>query len=111
MKKYKRIMCIFTIIALLCCNLNVFAAENEKMPRTASEMTCGANLSDLYIADIQSQYGETYSYDNLIPKSEFGLGIWFWDNSFEWLCYHNEYSGTFTVTMNIPDFNYASTLS
>ena len=73
-----------------------------------AEMTWGANLADLYMADIQPPEGATNGYDDFTAKSEFGLAAWFWDESFEWLCYHDAYSGTFSVEVPIPAFASAS---
>jgi len=112
---------MFSVLLAITMVIGVFSAfpvmanASNNTPKTSneavSEMTWGMNLSDLYMSDIQPEEGAEYGYDNFTPKAEFGLAAWFWDYSFDWLCYHDAYEGSFDVEVAFPAFGYASAMT
>ena len=77
------------------------------------EMLWGVNLVDLYIAEPEDdprRTGSTTGYIDYTTKESYDLtiGIWFWDNSFEWVCsYPTEKQDTIQISIPIPDYDAA----
>ncbi len=114
MKKYRRILsaCLAVLLAAAICTEPMTALAAGKTPKTpneaVAEMTWGVNLADLYMADEERTNGSTTGYVDFDSIAEFGMAMWFWDSSFEWLTYYDGYKGTFTVSAPVPYFYSAS---
>jgi len=78
-----------------------------------AEMTWGVNLADLYMAEPTEDLRRSESstgYVDYVPQKEYDLcvGIWFWDNSFQWVCdYPTEKQESIQISVPIPDYNAA----
>lgn len=110
-KIWKRGLALALSLALFLTMVPAAFATEGEMASTArtpneavAEMTWGVNLVDLYIADIQPEEGATTGYDDFQLIAELGMAVWFWNDTFEWLTYHDGYRGTFTVSTTVPTY-------
>ncbi len=110
MKKLKRILSVILSAAIVFTTLafpiEISAVEYKQMsdgkspitPQQAfSEMTWGANLSDLYGATCADYDPIDKGYIEYVPTAEFGIGMWAWDSSWQWLRTYRGNNGTFTL--------------
>lgn len=110
------VLAIFMVIGLFP-GLSVTASAASETPKTSNEavaeMTWGVNLVDLYIAEPTEDLRKSESttgYVNYTAKETYdlGVGIWFWDNSFEWVCtYPTEKQDAIQISVPIPDYDAA----
>ncbi|MBQ7488161.1 MAG: glycoside hydrolase family 5 protein, partial [Clostridia bacterium] len=96
------------LTVILCCalllSLMIISAEADGIltPQNAiSDMTWGVNLTTLYMADKVYEEGEGNSL-GYVTNAPIGIGIWFWDGSFDWLSYNGLHDNTFTAEVAIP---------
>ena len=103
MKKYW-----LTLSALCLCLLLTVPALAAKTPQQAvSEMTWGVNLGTLYMTgdydsaavNWDSTATKTLGY---VSNAPMGIGVWFKNGSFDWLCYHQLHENTFEASVTLP---------
>lgn len=97
-----------TLLLTLCITLFslivLFTGPAYATPRTPeqvlSEMTWGVNLGNLYMSDkVYFENGKDYGY---CPYAPFGIALWFWDGSFDWMVNYKLHEEQFSASINIP---------
>ena len=80
------------------------AREAPLTPAEAvADMTWGVNFPDFFIADAGGYGGSTTGYCETAP---FGIGIWFWNNDFDWLMYYQVHDPvSLDVSVNLPNYS------
>lgn len=107
-KPFVRVLALVILSAMLYGSVAVAAdnAETQFTPITAkeavSEMTWGLNYVDLLMADVPHEHGNPVGYYENAP---FGIAVWFWDNSFQWLSFVGLHDGKFEISVDIPNYN------
>ncbi len=103
MKKYW-----LTLSALCLCLLLTVPAMADKTPQQAvSEMTWGVNLGTLYMTgdydssavNWDSTATKTLGY---VSNAPMGIGVWFKNGNFDWLCNHQLHENTFEAILTLP---------
>ena len=102
-----RTLALAAALSLLAGLLTVSASGAEpEAPLTpqeaVSEMTWGLNYVDLLMADVPHEHGNPVGYYENAP---FGIAVWFWDNSFQWLSFVGLHDGKFEISVDIPNYN------
>ena len=102
-----RTLALAAALSLLAGLLTVSASGAEpEAPLTpqeaVSEMTWGVNFPDFFIADVTYHDGFPIGYCESAP---YGLGIWFWNEAYEWLTFNQIHEDSYSVSVTLPYYN------
>ena len=97
---------LFTAVSVLVSLLTVTALGAEpQTPLTpdeaAAEMTWGVNFPDFFIADVTYHNGFPIGYCENAP---YGLGIWFWNQNYDWLAFNQIHEDVYSVSVTLPTY-------
>ena len=106
MRKYSWLCSLVLCMILLMC---ISARADRTQQEAVAEMTWGANLSSLYMAGGYDD--ETVNWDpdavkqvGYVKNAQIGIGVSFWDNSFDWMCYTSLHSDSFECSVRLPSW-------
>lgn len=104
MKLTSRILA-FSLALLLTlgflCTVSAAQPAAKTPWQAVREMSWGVNLTDLFIADVPRYEDNPIGY---VEDAPFGLGIWFWNEDYDWLTFIEAHERSFSVQVALPSY-------
>ena len=98
---------ITLILSLVLCVCQAASADALTPQEAVSQMTWGVNLCDLYMTG--NYYQEAVNWDSSAVSTlgyckfaPMGVGVWFWDGSFDWMAYTRLHEDSFEISAPVP---------